>query len=117
LLVILLLASTQTALFKNYLKGKVIQAVNSKSNLSITIEKLEGNLYRTLSLKNVEATLNDTLFASFSSLKVEYDIFALKNRQIILDTIILEIPKINCIQYSDSSWNFQHLLIPDKNDT
>lgn len=111
------MAFTQTAVFKNYLKEKIIQTVNSQTNLNISIEKLEGNLYQTLRLKNVELLLNDTLFASFSSLSAEYDILALRSHQIILNTIILETPKINCIHYSDSTWNFQHILIPDKKDS
>lgn len=112
LLIIALLLLTQTSFFKEKAKTQLIKIVENQLNLSLEIDKLEGNFYNNLSLNNIRFIDNDSTVASFQSLKLDYDLYPLIYKDIHVDSVIISSPKINLWQNSDSIWNVAGYVKP-----
>ena len=110
LLIILFLLFTQTSLFRKVVKDKFAEFAASQWNVQIEIEQIDGNFYSNLELLDVSISKNSDTLLSFSSLKVDYNIWDLLNRQITADTVLLKNPLINIWQNTDSTWNFIELF-------
>ena len=106
LLVILFLIFTQTAPFRRMVKNQVIKIAESKLNTQLEIDQIDGNFYSNLEFVDVSISKNNNAIVSFSSLKLNYNLWALRNRQIVADTVILKNPSFNIRQEPDSIWNF-----------
>ena len=85
--------------------------------MQIEIDKIDGNFYSNLELVDVTISKNSNAIVSFSSLKLNYNVLALRNRKIVADTVLLKNPTFNIWQNSDSTWNFIELFSKEKKDT
>ncbi len=110
LLMLLFLLFTQTALFRKVVKDKFTEFAASQWNVQIEIEQIDGNFYSNLELLDVSISKNSDTLLSFSSLKLDYNVLDLRNRQITADTILLKNSSINIWQNPDSTWNFIELF-------
>lgn len=110
LLIMLLLIFTQTSVFRKVVKNKFTEIAASKWNVQIEIERIDGNFYSNMELWDVSVSKNSNALVSFSSLKVDYNIWDLRNRKITADTILLKNPSFNVRQNPDSTWNIIELF-------
>ncbi|MBI9063823.1 MAG: translocation/assembly module TamB domain-containing protein [Marinilabiliaceae bacterium] len=115
LLIFLLLAFTQTSIFKRLVKDQVIEIVNKQLNGELSIEQLGGNFFNHLTFHNLAFTSSDSLILSLADLTLEYDLKTILNNQITIDSIHLSRPFVNIWQNTDSTWNLQHLIPTQKN--
>lgn len=108
---------TQTSLFKEKVKLRVIDIVENELQLNLNIEELDGNFYNTILLRNVELRDIDSLLVSFSSLEVNYRLWPLLNNKIRIDSVALHEPYVNLWQNTDSTWYFSTILPESEQDT
>ena len=94
-LLILLFFATQTPVFKNWLRKKIIKSVNQNSQYELKIEKLNGNLFSDLNLKNVNIKANQQRLLNVNGIAVKYNIFSLINKKIDITELTLTRPGLN----------------------
>ena len=113
MLIAILLLSTQTRPFKNWFRDYAVAQANETINGELTIGRLDGNLYKTVTLEDVTVrTGTDTLVAA-SSVYVRYDLFAMLGGVIQFDSIVIDSLHINLEQTADSTWNLARLIPED----
>lgn len=112
-LTILLLLLTQTLWFKAKVADRINKLVTNEINGQFSIEEITGNFYRYVELQNVMLTNNDSTIASFSGIKLHYNLWALLKKQIEIDSVIVINPTFSVSQLNDSTWNFQ-TIVPQK---
>ncbi|MCK5729430.1 MAG: translocation/assembly module TamB domain-containing protein [Draconibacterium sp.] len=110
LLIMLFLIFTQTPLFRKIVKIKFTEIAESKWNVDVKIDQLDGNFYSKLELSDVSISKDSITIVSFSSLNIRYNVLALLNKKIVADTILLKNPSFNIWQNRDSTWNFIELF-------
>lgn len=115
LLVLLLLTLSQTGWFRSWVKDKAIQVANEQLEGELLIGQLKGNFFTHLDLRHVVVLLEDgdTLLAA-DRLQVRYDPLALLNKEIFVEHIRLNRPRVWLEQFSDNTWNFERLLSPSE---
>ena len=118
LLVLLLLTLSQTGWFRSWVKDKVIQVANEQLEGELQIDQLKGNFFTHLDLRHLVVLLEDgdTLLA-VDRLQVRYDPLALLNKEIFVEHIRLNRPRVWLEQFNDSTWNFESLLPPSDTPT
>ncbi|MFV0377561.1 MAG: translocation/assembly module TamB domain-containing protein [Mangrovibacterium sp.] len=109
-LLLALLMLLQTPAAKNQLLRLAEKQANGFLNATLTIGKLEGNFWSGLRLKQVVLTNKADTLASIASVSLRYNLKALLTREVRLDTIQIDEPRLNLVQLSDSTWNLEHLL-------
>ena len=116
ILILLLFGYTHTSGFNKYLNKKIIQWVNTNTNLNLSIEKIEGDIYKRITLLNVTSLKNDTLVISVPMIYVKYDWRSLLKRKISVDSLIISEPSVYAVRYSDSTWNLQFMFKMNRTD-
>jgi len=115
----------QTDTFNKIALDFGIEKVNESwagKNSVAKVESLQGNILKGLTINNGSiVTENDTLL-KFSYINLKYDIWGLLNKEIRLDYVILNSPKINFVKVKDADsllWNFSKLFSSSEepNDT
>jgi len=105
----------------NFGKDKLNESWSGK-NSSIQVESLQGNILKGLIInKGTIITEKDTLLA-FNYITLKYDIWGLLNKEIRLDYLTINSPRINMTKVKDSDslvWNFTKLFSSstEPNDT
>lgn len=110
------------------LNGFLASIISSKGseaiNGEITIEYIEGSVFSTFSLNNIEVHQKDSLLLSLQRLQVSYSLSHLLKKEVKMNLIHLKDLKVNMSQQKDSTWNFQDLLLateeeqkPDTSET
>lgn len=117
LLVGTLLLLTQTAFFREKVKIQVIKLAEEQLSVKLDIEAIEGNFYNHVLVRNIVANDNDSSIASLGALIIYYDLWALRENRIQIDSLILEQPHIKLWQQQDSSWNWSSYVKPNEKNT
>lgn len=117
LLVIALLALTQTAYFRDKLKQRLIAEAGQFVDLDLSIEKLNGNLYREIELNGIRLAKHDTLVAWFNRITLEYRLLAVLKGEVLIDSLVIDSPEVHLKQAKDSSWNLSDWLVDNINTT
>ncbi|MCG8579803.1 MAG: translocation/assembly module TamB [Bacteroidales bacterium] len=97
-----LLAYTQTALFREFLRVKVLKIANPHFNGELAIGKIEGNLYNTIHLADVALSDSDSTVVNIDSLYVNYRLGDLRAKHFIIDTLYIQSLNFN-LWYQDST--------------
>ncbi|WP_346859120.1 translocation/assembly module TamB domain-containing protein [uncultured Draconibacterium sp.] len=105
LLLVALLLFTQTAFFKEKAKQQLVNILEKQLNLTLEVEKIEGNWYNHLEVHKVHFTDNDSTVVSLEMLKLNYKLLPLRHKVIQIDSLILDKPQIRLWQKKDSTWN------------
>ena len=116
LLLIALLIFTQTAYFREKLKNRLITETERYISGELSIDNLNGNLYKNIEIDGIDLTQQDSLIAHFDGLKLTYRLLPLLKKEILIDSVFIDSPEIYLEQKSDSSWNFGNIL-KDSNQT
>jgi translocation and assembly module TamB len=111
-ILLILLLFTQTGAFRNILKNFVIrQAQNSLIDVEVSIDHLEGNLFREITVHNLTLIhhAKDTLI-SLEKARATYRLSGLLKKNLLIGSIQLKNPKIQLSQDDDGDWNVLNIL-------
>lgn len=114
-LIVLLLGISQTSTFRDYLRTKIIEIANAELNGRLYIEKLEGTILTTLSIRNISLvdSANSTIFYS-GNIEIRLDPFQLLTKRILVRDIIVEDAQLSLLQNEDGRWNIETLSTPSE---
>src|SRR6267142_7243074 len=85
---------SQTAWFKNWLRGYIVAQANQYLNGTLTIERLGGNLLFGVEMENIGVSIDGTQVVAVKDLGLDYNVFALISRGLSVDNIRLDHPVI-----------------------
>lgn len=117
LLLVALLLFTQTAFFKEKAKEQLVVILEKQLNLTLEVERIQGNWYNHLEVSMVNFIDNDSIVLSFESLKLNYELLPLTRKIIQIDSVILDKPQIRLWQKKDSTWNLASYVKSDSENT
>lgn len=100
---------SQTAWFKNWLRGYIVSEADSYLNGQLTIERLGGNLFFGVELGTVAVTLDGSQVVAVESLGIDYNVFQLITRGLSIDSIRLTRPTIYLRREGDA-WSIARLV-------
>ncbi|MCI0494690.1 translocation/assembly module TamB domain-containing protein [candidate division KSB1 bacterium] len=118
---------TQTQIFKNWLKNKIITEANKNLNASLSVGKIQGNFLThfrisqiilvnsqtdSIRLRRMESILPDTIL-SLPELTINFSPARLLNKEIVIKFIALNSLHFRLRQLPDSSWNVEHFVISE----
>lgn len=112
-LILLVVAATQTAPFRNLVRKKLLTTINNQLNGTLALEQLSGNFFSTIELHRASLTSSDgDTVAQFDRLSLNYSLFSLRKGTVRIDSIVLQSPRVHLAQGVDSIWNFEKLFPP-----
>lgn len=118
LLVGFVLLFIQTPIGKRQIAKIAENQVNKIVNASISIGKIKGDFFTHLELNDLLLLSKDgDTVAHIPAIYLSYQLKPLLNNEIHVNKIEIDNPYIFLEQYSDSTWNFAHLLLPTPDDT
>jgi autotransporter translocation and assembly factor TamB len=100
---------SQTAWFKNWLRGYIVSEANQYLNGELTIGRLGGNLFFGVELENVGVMLNGSEVVSVRDLGIDYSVFELVSKGLSIDDIRLNKPVLH-LQHDGDGWALASLL-------
>src|SRR5438093_8444563 len=68
---------SQTAWFKNWLRGYIVRQANQYLNGTLSIERLAGNLLFGIEMENIAVSLDGTEVVAVKDLGLDYNAFQL----------------------------------------
>lgn len=117
ILLILLFGITQTQTFRNYLKVKVIELVNSSGNGKFSLDKIDGTIFTSLILRNPILYYEDEVVAKIKKAEVNFSPFYILLKQIHLNNVNIEDAQLNLFTDSSGVLNFEKIFPPSAEDT
>src|SRR2546425_2507605 len=100
---------SQTAWFKNWLRGYIVREANQYLNGTLTIERLGGNLFFGIEMENVGVSLDGEQMVAVKDLGLDYNVFELVSRGLSVDNIRLDQPIIYLRREGDT-WSLSRLV-------
>ena len=123
LIIILLLAFgfTQTSTFRDWLKGFVVEQVNSSTNGTLSIGNIDGTIFTTLILSNTVYTIEkDTLFSA-ETIELKVSTLKVFLKTIYLRKLEIDNAKISLFKDENGELNISKITSPaaieEKKDT
>ena len=107
----LALIVSQTPWFKDWLRRYVVRESKQYVNGELTIGGLGGNLFFGVDLANVAVDVSGERVVAMKSVEVDYSVFTLLTRGIIVDRIKVDRPAVR-LRRDASGWNVSSLLKP-----
>jgi len=107
---------SQTPLFKNWVKGKIVAQINQYINGQVTIEELSGNLFRGVSLSGIRLIDQRDTILVVGQLKLNYQPLKLLQKKISIKELTIAETELLLNQISDSSWNIGHIVKQDTSE-
>jgi translocation and assembly module TamB len=112
-LVLLMLAFTQTSLFRNWLKDQIVNRAGKRLNGQLSIEGLEGNLFSHIQLKGILVQAKGDTVLYIPMLSLDLSPSRLLHKELRIDSITIDAPYTKMVQATDSSWNVSDLVRND----
>ncbi|HEX6659527.1 MAG TPA: hypothetical protein VF065_15660, partial [Ilumatobacter sp.] len=100
---------TQTAWFKEWLRGFIVRQAANYLNGRVDIGRLDGNLFFGVELENIDVTMNGTKVVEVKDVGLDYNAFSFIKGDVVLDDIRLNQPTI-LIERNASGWNLAQLI-------
>src|SRR5882762_6636557 len=101
--------ASQTAWFKNWLRGYIVREANLYLNGTLSIERLGGNLLFGVEMENVGVSMDGSQVVAVKDLGLDYNIFQLISKGLSADTIRLDKPVIYLRREGDT-WSLSRLI-------
>lgn len=114
ILLLLLLAALliQTEPAKRKIARVAETQVGKFINGNLTIGKIEGNFFTSLSIQNLLITMEQDTLAQIDELKANYNLWPLLQNTLYIYSVEITHPQILLKQENDSVWNVQQLVKP-----
>src|SRR5581483_3716758 len=100
---------SQTAWFKNWLRGYIVKQANNYLNGTLTIERLGGNLFFGVELENIGVSMDGEPVVAVKDLGLDYNVFELIAKGLSVDAIRLDKPVIYLRREGDT-WSLSRLV-------
>jgi hypothetical protein len=100
---------SQTAWFKNWLRGYIVREANQYLNGTLSIERLGGNLFFGVEMENIGVSMNGSQVVAVKDLGLNYNVFELISRGLSVDDIRLNHPVIYLRREGDT-WELSRLV-------
>src|SRR5881392_2217332 len=85
---------SQTAWFKNWLRGYIVREANQYLNGTMSIDRLGGNLFFGLELENIGVSMDGSEVVAVKDLGLDYNVFELLSKGLSVDNIRLNQPVV-----------------------
>ncbi len=117
MLIVLLLGISQTSTFRDFLRTKITDIASSSLNGNLHIEKIDGTILTSLSIKEISLTdsNNSTIFYS-GNIEIKLDPFQLLTKKILIRDIIVKDAQLSLLQNEKGIWNIETLGTPSEED-
>src|SRR3954462_10711738 len=99
---------TQTAWFKEWLRGFIVRQADDYVNGRLTIGRLDGNLFFGVEMEDVDVTMNGRSVVSLKDVGVDYNLLTFLGGHVILNHIRLNEPTLHA-QKTATGWNLTNL--------
>src|SRR5215831_8862879 len=100
---------SQTAWFKNWLRGYIVREANQYLNGTMTIQRLGGNLFFGIELENIAVSMDGADVVAVKDLGLDYNVFELLTHGLSVDNIRLNRPVIYLRREGDT-WSLSRLV-------
>ncbi len=100
---------SQTAWFKNWLRGYIVREAQQYLNGTLSIERLGGNLFFGVEMENIGLSLDGSQVVAVKDLGLDYNVFELLTKGLSVDSIRLDQPVIYLRRDGDS-WSLSRLV-------
>src|SRR5918911_2707019 len=100
---------TQTAWFKNWLRGYIVREANQYLNGTLSIDRLGGNLFFGVEMQNIGVSMDGSQVVAVKDLGVDYNVFELITKGLSIDDIRLNKPVIYLRREGDT-WSIAKLV-------
>src|SRR6185503_1168602 len=100
---------SQTAWFKNWLRGYIVAEANQYLNGQITIQRLGGNLFYGIELEKIGVSMDGQEVVSVQDIGLDYSIFELISRGMSVDDIRLNRPVLY-LRRDGEGWSIANLI-------
>jgi len=107
--------TTQTAWFRNWLRGYIVKQANNTLNGRLSIGRLGGNLFSGVELENIVLAVDGREAVSIGKLDLSYNAFQLLTKGITIDRVRLERPIVHLWRAGDS-WELTKLIRKDERE-
>src|SRR5437773_10198231 len=94
---------SQTAWFKNWLRGYIVREAKQYLNGTLTIERLGGNLFFGIEMENIGVSMDGRQVVAVKDLGLDYNVFELVSRGLSVHNIRLDYPIIYLRREGDTS--------------
>ena len=103
---------SQTAWFKNWLRGYIVREANLYLNGTVSIERLAGNLFSGVEMENIGVSMNGSQVVAVKDLGLNYNVFEFISKGLSVDEIRLDKPVIYLRREGDT-WSISRLVKKD----
>src|SRR4051794_27021945 len=100
---------SQTAWFKNWLRGYIVIQANKYLNGQLSIQRLGGNLFFGVELENIGVSLDGSQVVAVEDLGLDYNVFELITKGMSVDSIRLNRPTVYLRRDGDT-WSIAKLV-------
>ena len=100
---------SQTAWFKNWLRGVIVAQANQYLNGTVSIERLGGNLFFGVEMENIGVSMGGSRIVAMKDLGLKYNVFELITKGLSIDEIRLDKPVIYLRRDGDT-WELSRLV-------
>jgi len=100
---------SQTAWFKNWLRGYIVREANQYLNGTLSIQRLGGNLFFGVEMENIGVSMDGSQVVGVKDLGLEYNVFELIARGMSVDSIRIDKPVIYLRREGDA-WSITQLV-------
>src|SRR6195256_4534528 len=100
---------SQTAWFKNWLRGYIVREANQYLNGQLSIGRLGGNLFFGVELENIGLSMDGSEVVAIKDLGLDYNAFQLISKGLSVDQIRLNHPVIYLRRDGDT-WSISRLI-------
>jgi autotransporter translocation and assembly factor TamB len=100
---------SQTAWFKNWLRGFIVAQANNYLNGTVSIERLGGNLFFGVEMENIGVSMDGSQVVAVKDLGLKYNVFELISKGMSVDEIRLDKPVIYLRREGDV-WQLSRLV-------
>src|SRR5262249_50489445 len=100
---------SQTAWFKNWLRGFIVAQANQYLNGTLSIERLGGDLFLGVELENIGVSMDGSEVVAVQDLGLKYNAFSLISRGLSIDEIRLDKPVVYLRREGDT-WQLSRLV-------
>src|SRR5882724_11386255 len=83
---------SQTAWFKNWLRGYIVREAQQYVNGTLSIERLGGNLFFGVEMENIGLSIDGSQVVAIKDLGLDYNVFQLITKGLSIDSIRLDQP-------------------------